>query len=125
MFCMHDLIFFLFIFLPVHYRCFVLAIVLALLCVCSLWKKRRQLCGWGTSRPHYQSEGDSTGSCYAPPQYSRCNSFHHAPPPYMEVCIAIVLVRYTIGLEEALELTLRTTIIIIIAFSIFGMKFYV
>ncbi|XP_063706285.1 uncharacterized protein LOC134835340 [Culicoides brevitarsis] len=69
-----------------YFWCFVLAIVLALLCLCSLWKKRRQLCGWGNSRPNYQSEGDSTGSCYAPPQYSRCNSFHHAPPPpYMEV----------------------------------------
>lgn len=29
--------------------------------------------------------GDSAGSCYAPPQYSRCSSFHHAPPPYTEV----------------------------------------
>lgn len=31
------------------------------------------------------SEGDSTGSCYAPPHYSRCSSFYHAPPPYQEV----------------------------------------
>ncbi|XP_050067085.1 uncharacterized protein LOC126555973 [Anopheles maculipalpis] len=69
-----------------YFWCFVLAIVLALLCTCSLWKKRRQLCGWDTSARHSQSEGDSAGSCYAPPQYSRCNSFHiHAPPPYTEV----------------------------------------
>uniref|UniRef100_A0AAG5DWK6 WW domain binding protein VOPP1 n=1 Tax=Anopheles atroparvus TaxID=41427 RepID=A0AAG5DWK6_ANOAO len=69
-----------------YFWCFVLAIVLALLCTCSLWRKRRQLCGWDTSARHSQSEGDSAGSCYAPPQYSRCNSFHiHAPPPYTEV----------------------------------------
>uniref|UniRef100_A0A182QDY2 WW domain binding protein VOPP1 n=1 Tax=Anopheles farauti TaxID=69004 RepID=A0A182QDY2_9DIPT len=69
-----------------YFWCFVFAVVLALLCTCSLWKKRRQLCGWDTSARHSQSEGDSAGSCYAPPQYSRCNSFHiHAPPPYTEV----------------------------------------
>ncbi|XP_053678634.1 uncharacterized protein LOC128729011 [Anopheles nili] len=69
-----------------YFWCFVLAIILALLCTCSLWKRRRQLCGWDTSARHSQSEGDSAGSCYAPPQYSRCNSFHiHAPPPYTEV----------------------------------------
>ncbi|XP_035789034.1 uncharacterized protein LOC118465101 isoform X2 [Anopheles albimanus] len=69
-----------------YFWCFMLAIMLALLCACSLWRKRRQLCGWETSGRHSQSEGDSAGSCYAPPQYSRCNSFHiHAPPPYMEV----------------------------------------
>lgn len=65
-------------------RCVVLALILAILCACSLWKKRRQLCGWGSPGPHSQS-GDSAGSCYAPPQYSRCSSFHHAPPPYTEV----------------------------------------
>ncbi|XP_055298275.1 putative mediator of RNA polymerase II transcription subunit 26 isoform X2 [Sitodiplosis mosellana] len=64
--------------------CTIFAIVIAILCACSLWKKRRQICGWGSPRPHSQS-GDSTGSCYAPPQYSRCTSFHHAPPPYAEV----------------------------------------
>ncbi|XP_052868123.1 uncharacterized protein LOC128274042 [Anopheles cruzii] len=69
-----------------YFWCFILAIALALLCACSLWKRRRQLCGWGTSGRHSQSEGDSAGSCYAPPQYSRCNSLHiHAPPPYTEV----------------------------------------
>ncbi|XP_062549740.1 uncharacterized protein LOC134214355 isoform X2 [Armigeres subalbatus] len=76
----------LFLFNHWYFWCFVLAIVLALLCACSLWKKRRQLCGWGSPGHHSQSEGDSAGSCYAPPQYSRCNSFHiHAPPPYTEV----------------------------------------
>lgn len=69
----------------VDFRCTIFAIVIAILCACSLWKKRRQICGWGSPRPHSQS-GDSTGSCYAPPQYSRCTSFHHAPPPYAEVC---------------------------------------
>lgn len=65
-------------------RFLVVAVVMAVLCACSLWRKRRQLCGWGSPRPHSQS-GDSAGSCYAPPQYSRCSSFHHAPPPYTEV----------------------------------------
>ncbi|XP_037025640.1 uncharacterized protein LOC119067017 isoform X2 [Bradysia coprophila] len=67
-----------------YFWCVVLALILAILCACSLWKKRRQLCGWGSPGPHSQS-GDSAGSCYAPPQYSRCSSFHHAPPPYTEV----------------------------------------
>nr|XP_014086032.2 uncharacterized protein DDB_G0292186 [Bactrocera oleae] len=65
--------------------CVVVAIMLALLCAYSLWKKRRTLCGWGFTDHRAQSEGDSAGSCYAPPQYSRCNSFHHPPPPYTEV----------------------------------------
>ncbi|XP_055683262.1 uncharacterized protein LOC129790075 [Lutzomyia longipalpis] len=70
-----------------YFWCLVLAIILALLCACSLWKKRRQLCGWGVPGAGHSthSEGDSAGSCYAPPQYSRCSSFHHAPPPYTEV----------------------------------------
>lgn len=66
-------------------RCVVVAVILAILCAYSLWKKRRTLCGWGFTEHHTQSEGDSAGSCYAPPQYSRCNSFHHPPPPYTEV----------------------------------------
>lgn len=66
------------------FRCTLFAIIIAILCACSLWRKRRQICGWGSPRPHSQS-GDSAGSCYAPPQYSRCTSFHHAPPPYAEV----------------------------------------
>ncbi|XP_034135613.1 uncharacterized protein LOC117588440 isoform X1 [Drosophila guanche] len=65
--------------------CVVVAIILAILCAYSLWKKRRTLCGWGFNEHHTQSEGDSAGSCYAPPQYSRCSSFHHPPPPYTEV----------------------------------------
>ncbi|CAO1394938.1 unnamed protein product [Diamesa serratosioi] len=70
-----------------YFWCFLFAVVLALLLFCSLWKKRRQFCsGWGSSSNHHsQSEGDSAGSCYAPPHYSRCSSFHHAPPPYTEV----------------------------------------
>ncbi|XP_017852072.1 uncharacterized protein LOC108606461 isoform X2 [Drosophila busckii] len=66
-------------------QCVVVAVILAILCAYSLWKKRRTLCGWGFNEHHTQSEGDSAGSCYAPPQYSRCNSFHHPPPPYTEV----------------------------------------
>lgn len=69
------------------YRFLVIAVIMAVLCACSLWRKRRQLCGWGSPHPHSQS-GDSAGSCYAPPQYSRCSSFLHAPPPYTEVNIS-------------------------------------
>lgn len=44
------------------------------------------MCGLGSQNYRSQSEIDSAGSCYAPPQYSRCSSFHHAPPPpYTEV----------------------------------------
>lgn len=58
-----------------------------MLLFCSLWKKRHTLCcGWSTSSNHRTpSEGDSAGSCYAPPHYSRCSSFYHAPPCYTEV----------------------------------------
>lgn len=42
--------------------------------------------GWSTpSNRVPPSEGDSAGSCYAPPHYSRCSSFYHAPPPYSDV----------------------------------------
>lgn len=41
--------------------------------------------GWSSSSNRVPSEGDSAGSCYAPPHYSRCSSFYHAPPPYTEV----------------------------------------
>ncbi|XP_055384869.1 probable serine/threonine-protein kinase DDB_G0282963 [Condylostylus longicornis] len=68
-----------------YFWCVVVAILLSILCAYSLWKKRRQFCGWRSSDHHTQSEGDSAGSCYAPPQYSRCSSFHHPPPPYTEV----------------------------------------
>lgn len=63
------------------------AILLAVLLFCSLWKKRHILCcGWSTSSNHRTpSELDSAGSCYAPPHYSRCSSFYHAPPCYTEV----------------------------------------
>ncbi|KOB68348.1 Uncharacterized protein OBRU01_18987 [Operophtera brumata] len=30
------------------------------------------------------TEADSAGSLYPPPRYSRCGSFHQAPPPYSE-----------------------------------------
>ncbi|KAL7028614.1 hypothetical protein ACKWTF_005925 [Chironomus riparius] len=71
-----------------YFWLFLFAIVIALLLICSLWKKRHTLfcTGWSTSSNHRTpSEGDSAGSCYAPPHYSRCSSFYHAPPPYNEV----------------------------------------
>uniref|UniRef100_T1I5G0 WW domain binding protein VOPP1 n=1 Tax=Rhodnius prolixus TaxID=13249 RepID=T1I5G0_RHOPR len=46
-------------------------------CGCGLWKKK--------SRPvRQQSEPPTPDSCYHPPNYSRCSSFHQ-PPPYAEV----------------------------------------
>lgn len=81
----------------------VTATVAGILCACSLWKKHSQqhnnstsnggsnqffccTCGDETGlRDEHTSEPDSNGSCYAPPQYSRCNSFLQAPPPYSEV----------------------------------------
>ncbi|KAL0842429.1 hypothetical protein ABMA28_014533 [Loxostege sticticalis] len=38
---------------------------------------------WCVRRP--TSEHNSAGSVYPPPHYSRCGSFHQAPPPYSEV----------------------------------------
>ncbi|XP_018568050.1 uncharacterized protein LOC108908486 isoform X2 [Anoplophora glabripennis] len=65
----------------------VTATVAGILCACSLWRKHTQgnLCCRDSGRDERASEPDSNGSCYAPPQYSRCNSFHQAPPPYSEV----------------------------------------
>ncbi|CAH2003031.1 unnamed protein product [Acanthoscelides obtectus] len=65
----------------------VTATVAGILCACSLWRKHHQgsLCCRESSRDERISEPDSNGSCYAPPQYSRCGSFHQAPPPYSEV----------------------------------------
>ncbi|CAH1154081.1 unnamed protein product [Phaedon cochleariae] len=64
----------------------VTATVAGILCACSLWRKHSQgnLCCKDGGRDDRASEPDSN-SCYAPPQYSRCNSFHQAPPPYSEV----------------------------------------
>ncbi|KAJ8912930.1 hypothetical protein NQ315_017260 [Exocentrus adspersus] len=65
----------------------VTATVAGILCACSLWRKHSQgsLCCKDSGRDERVSEPDSNGSCYVPPQYSRCNSFHQAPPPYSEV----------------------------------------
>ncbi|XP_074031242.1 uncharacterized protein isoform X2 [Leptinotarsa decemlineata] len=64
----------------------VTATVAGILCACSLWRKHNQggLCCKDAGRDERASEPDSN-SCYAPPQYSRCNSFYQAPPPYTEV----------------------------------------
>ncbi|XP_065173998.1 uncharacterized protein [Atheta coriaria] len=73
------------------------ATLLGILCACSLWRRQStasftgaSLCcgdvgGSGRVGDEHHSEPDSNGSCYAPPQYSRCGSFHQAPPPYSEV----------------------------------------
>ncbi|KAF5292616.1 hypothetical protein FQA39_LY13949 [Lamprigera yunnana] len=65
----------------------VTATVAGILCACSLWRRhsQRNLCCGNSGRDDRASEPDSNGSCYAPPHYSRCNSFHQAPPPYSEV----------------------------------------
>ncbi|KAK6631144.1 hypothetical protein RUM43_014240 [Polyplax serrata] len=70
-------------------RILLVLLLLIFLCGCGLWKKRQLLSSRlyrRTSRnDEERSEFDSTGSCYPPPQYSRCSSFHYAPPPYTEV----------------------------------------
>ncbi|XP_022918359.2 uncharacterized protein [Onthophagus taurus] len=67
------------------------ATLAGIVCACSLWKRHNNssgcwfLCCRDSGRDERTSQPDSTGSCYAPPQYSRCSSFHQAPPPYSEV----------------------------------------
>ncbi|XP_017775368.1 PREDICTED: uncharacterized protein LOC108561810 [Nicrophorus vespilloides] len=60
-----------------------------ILCACSLWRRHSSnfalFCCRDYGRDERASEPDSNGSCYVPPQYSRCSSFHQAPPPYAEV----------------------------------------
>ncbi|XP_072383001.1 uncharacterized protein [Diabrotica undecimpunctata] len=65
----------------------VTATVAGILCACSLWRKHNQgrFCCKDHGRDERASEQDSITSCCPPPQYSRCNSFHQAPPPYSEV----------------------------------------
>ncbi|XP_044754273.1 uncharacterized protein LOC123313452 [Coccinella septempunctata] len=65
----------------------VTATVAGILCACSLWKRHHQggICCRNSGRDDRASEPESNGSCYAPPQYSRCNSFYQPPPPYSEV----------------------------------------
>ncbi|KAF5281474.1 hypothetical protein FQR65_LT14682 [Abscondita terminalis] len=59
----------------------VTATVAGILCACSLWRRhsQRNICCSNSGRDDRASEPDSNGSCYAPPHYSRCNSFHQAP----------------------------------------------
>lgn len=65
------------------------ATVAGILCACSLWKRHSQ--GYFCSSSSNSERNDrasiraSNGSFYAPPQYSRCNSFYQQPPPYSEV----------------------------------------
>ncbi|CAG9860716.1 unnamed protein product [Phyllotreta striolata] len=65
----------------------VTATIAGILCACSLWRKHSQgrFCCKEYARNEGASEQDSITSCCPPPQYSRCNSFHQAPPPYSEV----------------------------------------
>ncbi|KAI8434605.1 hypothetical protein MSG28_003142 [Choristoneura fumiferana] len=46
------------------------------------------------------SDQDSAGSVYPPPRYSRCGSFHQAPPPYSEVTSKPDLFPLVITCEE-------------------------
>lgn len=81
-------------------RYFLLAVtatIAGILCACSLWRRHSQsslFCCRSSGRDDRASEPDS-GSCYAPPQYSRCSSFHQAPPPYSEVTGGLVYVKVT------------------------------
>ncbi|GJQ75455.1 hypothetical protein Trydic_g17545 [Trypoxylus dichotomus] len=63
------------------------ATLAGIVCACSLWKRHSSnlICCRNSARDERASEPDSNGSCYNPPQYSRCNSFYQAPPPYSEV----------------------------------------
>ncbi|XP_037295694.1 uncharacterized protein LOC115454246 [Manduca sexta] len=54
---------------------------------CLLYKRSGQvfMCSFACCVRRPASERDSAGSVYPPPRYSRCGSFHQAPPPYSEV----------------------------------------
>ncbi|KDR10515.1 uncharacterized protein LOC110837920 [Zootermopsis nevadensis] len=75
-----------------YFWCLLLVLILSCVGVCGLWR-RWCFCCWtrGSSRGGScddeadASSGESAISCYPPPQYSRCSSFRHAPPPYTEV----------------------------------------
>ncbi|CAB3239206.1 unnamed protein product [Arctia plantaginis] len=59
-------------------------------CVWCLFFKRSSghgvyMCSFACCVRRPTSEHDSAGSVYPPPRYSRCGSFHQAPPPYSEV----------------------------------------
>ncbi|XP_026747694.1 uncharacterized protein LOC113508786 isoform X2 [Trichoplusia ni] len=59
-------------------------------CVWCLFFKRPPghgvyMCSFACCVRRPTSEHDSAGSVYPPPRYSRCGSFHQAPPPYSEV----------------------------------------
>lgn len=69
------------------------ATLAGILCACSLWKRHNSnnlFCCRDSARDERASEPDSNGSCYNPPQYSRCNSFYQAPPPYSEVIFYVI-----------------------------------
>ncbi|CAH0555738.1 unnamed protein product [Brassicogethes aeneus] len=87
----------------------VTATVTGILCACSLWRKHSQgsSCCGDSSRDDRASEPDSNGSCYAPPQYSRCNSFYQAPPPYSEVTSKPD--RYPVVISYELEPSIKNT----------------
>ncbi|XP_050678664.1 uncharacterized protein LOC126974949 isoform X2 [Leptidea sinapis] len=54
---------------------------------CVVFKRNRgfYMCSMACCVHRNTSEQDSAGSVYPPPRYSRCGSFHQAPPPYSEV----------------------------------------
>ncbi|KAM3961286.1 uncharacterized protein ACR2FA_004623 [Aphomia sociella] len=59
-------------------------------CVWCLFCKRPSshgiyMCSFACCVRRPTSDHDSAGSIYPPPRYSRCGSFHQAPPPYSEV----------------------------------------
>lgn len=72
------------------------ATLAGILCACSLWRRLNSnlFCCRDSARDERASEPDSNGSCYNPPQYSRCNSFYQAPPPYSEVIYSYVSIDF-------------------------------
>ncbi|XP_059475464.1 uncharacterized protein LOC132196680 [Neocloeon triangulifer] len=80
-----------------HFWAVVTAIAVLFLVGCSIWRRRRsiirycqgccyccQQCDSESNRNDDMSSESGT-TYYAPPNYSRSNSFHHSPPPYNEV----------------------------------------
>ncbi|XP_059045212.1 uncharacterized protein LOC131840999 [Achroia grisella] len=61
--------------------------------ICCMWclfckrssSQRVYMCSLACCVRRPTSNHDSAGSVYPPPRYSRCGSFHQAPPPYSEV----------------------------------------
>ncbi|XP_061712700.1 uncharacterized protein LOC133521637 [Cydia pomonella] len=75
--------------------------------ICCVWclvfkrsSHRVYMCSLSCCARRPASDHDSAGSVYPPPRYSRCGSFHQAPPPYSEVTSKPDLFPLVITCEE-------------------------